>query len=124
MTNGDGMSEDGRIFREAWIAGVKKHFPGEPKPGYIAPWDETPEWERQSAAAVYGQVCDFVRVSGGQTAKLSREQKGRFVALCWIAQIHKHIEDPKPGYVADWEALPAWQQQTDADIFEHIEQTV
>ncbi|MFB7517217.1 hypothetical protein [Streptomyces sp. NPDC056144] len=124
MTKGDSMDEDGRIFREAWIAGVKKHFPGEPKPGYIAPWDETPEWERQSAAAVYGQVRAFVQVSGGQTAKLSREQKGRFVALCWIAQIHKHIEDPKPGYVADWDALPEWQQQTDADIFEHIEQTV
>lgn len=124
MTKGDSMNEDGRIFREAWIAGVKKHFPGEPKAGYIAPWDETPEWERQSAAAVYGQVRDFVQVSGGQTAKLSREQKGRFVALCWIAQIHKHIEDPKPGYVADWDVLPEWQQQTDADIFEHIEQTV
>ncbi|GHB09362.1 hypothetical protein ACIQRS_13980 [Streptomyces termitum] len=118
------MNEDGRIFREAWITGAKKHFPGEPKPGYIAPWDETPEWERQSAAAVYGQVRDFVQVSGGQTAKLSREQKGRFVALCWIAQIHKHIEDPKAGYVADWDALPKWQQETDADIFEHIEQTV
>ncbi len=124
MTQGDGMNEDGRIFREAWIAGVKKHFPGEPKPGYITPWDETPEWERQSAAAVYGQVRDFIAVSGGQTTKLSREQKGRFVALCWIAQIHKHIPDPKPGYVADWDALPEWQQQTDADIFEQIEETV
>ncbi|MFK0238844.1 hypothetical protein [Streptomyces vinaceus] len=118
------MSEDGRIFREAWIAGVKKHFPGEPKPGYITPWDDTPEWERQSAAAVYGQVRDFITVSGGQTAKLSREQKSRFVALCWIAQIYKHIENPKPVYVADWDVLPEWQQQTDADIFEHIEQTV
>jgi hypothetical protein len=25
--------EPGRIFREAWIAGVKKHYPGEPKSG-------------------------------------------------------------------------------------------
>jgi hypothetical protein len=24
--------------------------------------------------------------------------------------------------VADWDQLPGWQQQTDADIFEHIEQ--
>ncbi|MFD6229817.1 hypothetical protein ACFWFZ_23520 [Streptomyces sp. NPDC060232] len=118
------MSDDGRIFREAWIAGVKKHFPGEPKPRYITPWDEAPEWERQCAAAVYGQVRDFVHVSGGQTAKLSREQRGRFVALCWIAQIHKHIPEPKPSYVADWDALPDWQRETDADIFEHIEQTV
>ncbi|MFJ3217686.1 hypothetical protein ACIPLC_17420 [Kitasatospora sp. NPDC086801] len=118
------MTEDGRIFREAWIAGVKKHFPGEPKPGYIAPWEETPDWERASAAAVFGQVRDFVAVSGGTTAKLSREQKGRFVSLCWIAQIHKHIENPKPGYVADWDDLPKWQQETDADIFEAIERLV
>ena len=115
------MSEPGRIFREAWIAGVIKHYPGEPKPGYIAPWEETPEWERESAAAVYAQVESFVRVSDGNTQKLTREQKGRFVALCWIAQIYRHIADPKPGYVADWDVLPQWQQETDADIFEQIE---
>jgi hypothetical protein len=27
-------TEGARRFREAWIAGVRKHFPGEPKPGY------------------------------------------------------------------------------------------
>ncbi|MGA5699036.1 hypothetical protein [Peterkaempfera bronchialis] len=118
------MTNDGRYFREAWIAGVTRHYPGEPKPGYIAPWEETPDWERACAAAVYGQVRDFVQVSAGNTAKLSRGQKGRFVALCWTAQIHKHIEAPKPGYVADWDELPKWQQETDADIFEQIEQTV
>ncbi|MGW2874023.1 hypothetical protein [Kitasatospora sp. NPDC001225] len=115
------MSTDGRIFREAWIAGVSKHYPGEPKAGYVAPWEETPEWERECAAAVFGQVRDFISVSGGNTSKLTREQKGRFVATCWIAQIHKHIENPKPGYVADWVDLPSWQQETDADIFEAIE---
>jgi hypothetical protein len=114
--------EHGRIFREAWIAGVRNHFPGEPKPGYIASWDDTPDWERQAAAAVCEQVRRFIDISGGTTAKLSREQKGRFVAICWIAQIYKHIPDPKPAYVADWAQLPDWQQQTDADIFEHIEQ--
>jgi hypothetical protein len=46
------------------------------------------------------------------------------VALCWIAQIYKHIPDPKPGYVADWDALPAWQQETDADIFAAVEGVV
>ncbi|MFI2611470.1 hypothetical protein [Kitasatospora sp. NPDC018619] len=115
------MSSDGRIFREAWIAGVSKHYPGEPKAGYVAAWDETPEWERDCAAAVFGQIRDFVIVSAGNTSKLTREQKGRFVATCWIAQIHKHIENPKPGYVADWDDLPAWQRETDADIFEAIE---
>lgn len=116
--------EPGRLFREAWIAGVRKHYPGEPKSGYVAPWEETPEWERACAAAVEGQVRDFLAVSGGHAARLSREQKGRFVATCWIAQIHRHITDPKPGYVADWAELPLWQRETDADIFEAVEQAV
>jgi hypothetical protein len=34
------------------------------------------------------------------------------------------VPDPKPAYVADWPDLPHWQQQTDADIFEHIERDV
>lgn len=113
--------EQGRIFREAWIAGVNKHYPGEPKPGYITPWEDTPDWERQAAAAVHRQVRAFAEISAGNTAKLTREQKSRFVAICWIAQIYKHIADPKPSYVADWADLPEWQQETDADIFERIE---
>ncbi|MFF5784591.1 hypothetical protein ACFY8P_06455 [Streptomyces sp. NPDC012693] len=115
---------DGRIFREAWIDGVNQHYPGEPKPGYVTPWDETPAWERDAAATVYGQVRDFIKVSGGHAARLTREQKGRFVAICWTAQMFRHFEDPKPGYVADWSDLPAWQRETDADIFERIERTV
>ncbi|MEU3197109.1 MULTISPECIES: hypothetical protein [unclassified Streptomyces] len=114
---------DGRVFREAWIAGVTKHYPGEPKPGYVTPREETPEWEREAAAAVYGQVRDFIRVSAGHATRLTREQKGRFVATCWTAQMFKHFENPKPGYVADWADLPGWQQETDADIFERIERT-
>lgn len=113
--------DNGRIFRDAWIAGVRKHFPGEPRAGYVAPWAETPDWERQAAAAVYEQVRQFIEISSGTTAKLPREAKGRFVATCWTAQIYKHIPDPKPGYVADWGQLPEWQQQTDCDIFEYIE---
>ncbi|HEV2374466.1 MAG TPA: hypothetical protein VGS19_20180 [Streptosporangiaceae bacterium] len=113
--------EHGRIFREAWIAGVKKHYPGEPKSGYVVPWEETPDWERQSATAVYEQVHNFLDFSSGSAARLSREQKGRFVALCWLAQMYKHIPHPKPGYVADWDELPRWQQETDADIFERVE---
>lgn len=113
--------DQGRVFREAWIAGVRKHYPGEPKAGYVAPWEETPDWERASAAAVYAQVRAFVETSGGTTSKLTREQKGRFVAICWIAQIFKHFPDPKPSYVADWADMPEWQRETDADIFERIE---
>jgi hypothetical protein len=118
------VTEQGRVFREAWIAGVTKHYPGEPKPGYITPWNGTPDWERASATAVYEQVRAFVEISAGNTAKLSREQRSRFVATCWIGQIYKHIPDPKPGYVANWDDLPTWQQETDADIFDTIEHNV
>jgi hypothetical protein len=114
-------AEAGKRFREAWIAGVGKHYPGEPKAGYVTPWDETPEWERQSAAAVYQLVADLIRISEGAARRLERVQKSQFVAACWTAQIYLRIEDPKPSYVALWEALPPWQQEVDADIFEAIE---
>ncbi|QSB06512.1 hypothetical protein [Natronoglycomyces albus] len=114
----------GHIFRQAWIDGVTKHFPGEPKPGYVAPWEEMSEWEQTAAQTVYDQIEQFVNVSGGATARLSREQRGRFVATCWIAQIHKLIEKPKPSYVADWDQLPNWQRETDSDIFDAVEREV
>jgi hypothetical protein len=113
--------EAGKIFREAWITGVNKHYPGEPKAGYVAPWEETPVWERHSAAAVYQLVAELLRVSEGAARRLTRVQKGQFVAAGWTAQIFLRIENPKPSYVAPWEALPAWQQEVDADIFESIE---
>ncbi|GGQ03515.1 hypothetical protein [Streptomyces roseolilacinus] len=77
-----------------------------------------------AAGSVYEQVRRFVEISGGNTARLSREQKGRFVAICWTAQMFRHFEDPKPGYVADWQDLPVWQQETDADVFEAIEKAL
>lgn len=116
--------EGARLFREAWIAGVRQHFPGEPKAGYVTPWDGTPQWERDAAGAVYEQVRQFVEVGGGRASRLSREQRGRFVAICWTAQMFKHFDDPKPGYVADWADLPAWQQETDTDIFDAIEKAL
>lgn len=113
--------DGGRIFRQAWIDGVRAHYPGEPKPGYVAPWEETPDWERQSAAAVYRQVAGLLDATEGAAGRLTRTQKGQFVAACWTAQIYLRIPDPKPAYVAPWEDLPPWQQDTDADIFEAIE---
>ena len=109
--------EDGRSFRAAWIDGVTKHFPGEPKLSYIAPWEEMADWERDSAAGVYALVRQFVLDTGSATAKLSREQRGRFVALCWLGYVYKHFPEPKPSYVADYNDLPEWQRETDADIF-------
>ncbi len=116
--------EEGRLFREAWIAGVHKHYPGAPKPGYVVPWEEMQEWEQQAAIATYEQVRQFVLLTNGCTQRLSREQKSRFVCLCWIGQIYRHFATPKESYVADWEQLPAWQRETDADIFETIERAV
>ena len=115
------MIDHGRLFREAWIDGVRRHYPGEPKAGYVTAWEETAEWERSAAAAVCEQVMAFIEVSDGAVAKLSREQRGRFVSLCWNAQIYRAFEDPKPSYVADWDQLPAWQQAVDSDIFDTIE---
>lgn len=116
--------DDGRLFREAWINGVRVHYPGVPKPGYVAPWEDTPSWERECAAAVASQLREFLMSTRMAASRLTREQKGQFVAVCWTAQIYMHNADPKPGYVAPWEELPQWQRETDADIFEHIESVV
>ncbi|PPK70480.1 hypothetical protein V5P93_000640 [Actinokineospora auranticolor] len=113
------MIEGGQVFRRAWVEGVHRHFPGGPKAEHTVPWHELPAWERAAANAVYEQVRAFVEL--GDTSRLSRVQKGRFVALCWVAQVYKHIEAPKASYVADWDELPQWQRETDADVFEHIE---
>jgi hypothetical protein len=108
--------DGGRAFRQAWIDGVRAHYSGDPKPGYVAPREETPDWERQSASAVFGQVVDLLTASNGAAARLTRPQKGQFIAACWTAQIYMRISDPKPAYVAPWEDLPVWQLETDADI--------
>jgi hypothetical protein len=115
-------ADRGRIFREAWIAGVGNHMSGEPKPGYVTPWDDTSDWERAAAAAVYDQVREFLKVTDGKATQLTRLQKGQFIAACWTGQIYLRIPDPKPSYVAEWDDLPEWQRETNADIFERIEQ--
>lgn len=63
-------------------------------------------------------------IDGVNTYYPGEPKAGYVVATCWIAQIYKHIPDPKPGYVADWTDLPEWQQNTDADIFDLIEREV
>lgn len=95
----------GRVFREAWIAGVTAYYPGTPKDSYIAPWEDMPDWEQASAAAVYGQVVAFLELTGNAAARLSLSLKGQFVAICWIGQILARIPEPKPGYIAPWESV-------------------
>src|SRR5437763_13350539 len=74
--------EEGRFFRDAWIAGVRQYYPGTPKSGYITPWEEMQEWEQLAATATYQQVRQFVLLTNGSTQRLTKEQKGRFVCLC------------------------------------------
>jgi hypothetical protein len=38
---------EGRAFREAWVAGVKRHYPGVPKDSYVADWTSCPRGSRR-----------------------------------------------------------------------------
>ncbi len=117
---------DGRFFREAWIQGVKRYFPGTPKESYIAPWEAMREWEQQSAIAVYQQVRAFIcaGVHDGQLTPLTREQGGRLIRIAWVGQMYKHVPDPKPAYIAPWEDMSSqWEQEVDCDIYEAIAAT-
>ena len=97
---------------------MHRHFPGEPKPGYVAPWEETPEWERQAAANTFALVREHIAAS---PAEGDREARGRVVASLWRLQMVEHFGDTKPGYTAEWDALPEWQREVDADIYDAIE---
>jgi hypothetical protein len=112
--------EPGRTFRQAWIDGVTTHYPGEPKPGYVAPWEDMPQWEREAATAVYRQIRQFVAVTDGRARDLTSEQKGRFVAICWLGQVRALIDEPKPAYLSDWPDLPQWQRLTDSHVFDVV----
>jgi hypothetical protein len=68
-----------------------------------------------------GDSINHKSISEGAARRLERVQKSQFVAACWTAQIYLRIGNPKPSYVAPWEALPPWQQEVDADVFEAIE---
>jgi hypothetical protein len=116
----------GRLVREAWIAGVKSHFPGEPKASYITSWEEMPDWERAIVVALYDQVRGVVLagVQPGQQVRLTPEQGGRLVRVVWVQQVYKHFPDPKETYVQAWEQMPEWERQTDTDMFAAIEGAV
>ena len=116
----------GRLVREAWIAGVKRYFPGEPKASYISPWEEMPDWERAIVVALYDQVRGVVLagVQNGQTVRLTPEQGGRLVRVVWVQQVYKHFPDPKETYVQSWELMPEWERLTDTDMFTAIEGAV
>ncbi|WIX75677.1 hypothetical protein QRX50_29785 [Amycolatopsis carbonis] len=39
-----------------------------------------------------------------------------------MAQVLRHLTEPKPEYVAEWQDLPAWQRDVYTYVFESIEQ--
>lgn len=49
-------TEGARLFREGWIAGVRRHFPEDPKPGYVADWGALPEWQRETDADIFEAI--------------------------------------------------------------------
>ncbi|MEU6712877.1 hypothetical protein ABZ897_15465 [Nonomuraea sp. NPDC046802] len=57
------MNELGRIFRQAWISGVLKHYPGEPKPSYVADWGELPAWQRETDADIFDHIEQITKAS-------------------------------------------------------------
>jgi hypothetical protein len=123
----EGLGEQqGRRFRSAWINGVQTHYPGTPKPGYIAPWEEMASWEQLAASAVYGKVRALIQVGlqHEPPTHLVDEQGGRYISEAWNVQVFRHIPNPKSSYVVDWDDLSEWQRRTDMDIFREIEQAV
>jgi hypothetical protein len=125
------QEQGGPLFRVAWIAGVKRHFPGVPKEGYIAPWERMQSWEQEAASETYRQLRAFILagIENGEAVHLTREQGGRLVRSLWVNQMYKHFasssSSPKEAYVCAWEQMVnQWEQEVDMDIYQEIERVV
>jgi len=71
------VTADGRVVRDAWIAGVHAHYPGEPKASYVAPWEDMPAWERAVCAGIFAHVERYLHERGKQaTAESAILQSG------------------------------------------------
>ncbi len=114
----------GRLFRTAWVEGVGRHHPGTPRAGTLADWEELAEWERESSSTVAEQVAQLVLQANGRTSRLTRAQRGQYVAICWIAQVHRHLSEPQVSAITPWEEMAEWQRLTVAHVFDVIEQAV
>jgi hypothetical protein len=38
-----------------WIGQIFKHFP-DPKPAYVADWEDLPEWQRETDSDIFEQI--------------------------------------------------------------------
>lgn len=99
------IADGGQIFWEAWIAGVHKHFPGEPKPGYVAGLGRHigVGAGRSGSGLLAGQ-----RVPGSY--RRQRLPSGlhveRPVRRCQLDRLDLPTHPgPKPSYVAEWNDL-------------------
>jgi hypothetical protein len=111
------------------IAHAEDHwatFDGTPKPSYIAPWESIPDWEKEIVTEIYAQMQALVQAGAQdkQVTRLNREQGGRVIRIAWIGQVYKHVSDPKPSYVCNWEEMLSWEQEVDMDIFEKMQDKV
>jgi hypothetical protein len=110
-----------RLTRQAWIDGVNTFYPGTPKPSYITPWDEMPEWEKEAVKKLFDRVRDIILPGLRSGIQISREHGGYLVCSIWNAVIFELLRDPKPSYVKHFNQLDEWQQKTDIKMFEAVE---
>ncbi|HEV3158088.1 MAG TPA: hypothetical protein VGZ00_12150 [Candidatus Baltobacteraceae bacterium] len=120
--NSDGKS-GGEIFREAWIKGVTDRC-ADPKPAYTDPWEKMPDWERQSAEAVFDLIRQVVIVSDGETKNLTLQEKGQLVSILWNALVRRYNREPKESYIRPFAELLPWHQETDIIICEEVQNAV
>jgi mono/diheme cytochrome c family protein len=52
--------QGGRLVRQVWIEQVHKHIPN-PKHSYVCPWEEMPEWERETDRAIFDAIATALR---------------------------------------------------------------
>ena len=113
--------EGGRFFQDQWIRLVKEHCPDHLRAEKLLPWEDLELWEQENAVKAYELVQHLAWTVGWPIDGLNREQKGRFVHTCLMAQVWKRAPQRKSIALSDWNQLPTWQQQVYADLFEMIE---
>jgi hypothetical protein len=118
------LEHQARLLRQAWIRGVEQYYPGEPKAGYIAEWDNIAEWEREALRQLYSHVRNIVEPALKNGVAIPAEHGGHLVSSVWNILMFQLLKEPKPSYVKHFNQLDEWQQKTDIAMFEAIVQTI
>ncbi|HXR65409.1 MAG TPA: hypothetical protein VN729_05785 [Ktedonobacteraceae bacterium] len=101
--------EGGRFFQDQWIYLVIKYCPNNPPSEKLLQWEDLEPWEQENALKVYELVQHLAWTVGWPIDGLSREQKGRFVHTCQIAQVWKCAPPREEIALNDWNQLPVWK---------------